>query len=118
MRLPFRARPQAFAAAMAVVFAVSGAAVAGSLHKERAYSDSYGNLVIHSPAGYKRIVVGQGWRAGEYEPYQEPEVLSYHKPHPYPHFVHCNQPPVLLKGRSYMYGLADGELPAPAGLCR
>lgn len=30
----------------------------------------------------------------------------------------CWKPPVLLKGRSYMYGLEDGELPDLPGGCR
>lgn len=29
------------------------------------YADSFGNLVINSATGYKRIVVGQGYRAAE-----------------------------------------------------
>ena len=32
---------------------------------DHVYADSFGNLVIHSPAGYKRIIVGEGHLAKE-----------------------------------------------------
>ena len=85
----------------------------GSLH-DRIYADSFGNLIVHSRSGYKRIVVGQGHLARELAAYEgagsgdgvvyldgDDEAVPYE----------CWKPAVLLKGRSYMYGLEDGELP-------
>lgn len=82
---------------------------------ERVYDDSYGNLVIISPSGYKRIVVGMGHLAAELERNRAPEVVYLDRsgragPH-------CHTPPVLWKGRSYMYGLAEGEIPTPPRIC-
>lgn len=86
----------------------------GGPHHDRIYADSFGNLVVHSRSGYKRIVVGRGHLAQELAEYERPRdhavvyldqagdgVVPYE----------CWRPAVLLKGRSYMYGLEDGELP-------
>lgn len=88
---------------------------AGPKAGERVYDDSYGNLVIISPAGYKRIVVGMGHLAAELERDRAPEVVYLDR-----HGgtgVHCQTPPVFWKGRSYMYGLAEGEIPTPPRIC-
>ena len=45
--------------ALSGLLLVSTGAEAGRIG-EVSYSDSFGNLVIISPSGYKRIVVGQG----------------------------------------------------------
>jgi hypothetical protein len=97
------------------VLAAPAYAGSGPNH-DRVYADSFGNLVIHSRSGYKRIVVGQGHLAGELVAYEQggrsddvvylgndddDEAVPYE----------CWKPAVLLKGRSYMYGLEDGELP-------
>lgn len=87
----------------------------GASAGERVYDDSYGNLVIISPSGYKRIVVGMGHLAAELERNRAPEVVYLDRsgragPH-------CHTPPVLWKGRSYMYGLAEGEIPTPPRIC-
>lgn len=87
---------------------------AGGGH-DRIYADSFGNLVVHSRSGYKRIVVGQGHLARELAAYEgggSPDGVVYldnddDEAVPY----ECWKPAVLLKGRSYMYGLEDGELP-------
>ena len=106
---------------MAGAFAVPAHAGGGPYH-DRVYADSFGNLVIHSRTGYKRIVVGKGHLAKELADYQQPgsgdgvvyldedddgEVV----------FRDCWKPAVLLKGRSYMYGLEAGELPDLPGGC-
>ncbi len=94
--------------AMAVACAVP--ASAGSRHHDRVYADSFGNLVIESTAGYKRIVVGEGELAKELAAYigaAEPKVVYADD---YGH-QDCYRPPVFVKGRSYMYGLSDGEMP-------
>lgn len=109
-------------AAGAIGLAVAGTAAAGGRYEERIHADSFGNLVIYSPGGYKRIVVGKGYLAEELAAEQglgDPEVV-YLEEDAYRgrYRLRCNREPVLLHGRSYMYGLPDGVLPAPAGTCR
>ncbi len=85
-------------------------ASAWSRHQDRVYSDSFGNLVIDSAAGYKRILVGEGKLAKELSAYTgagQPEVVYADE---YGHHD-CYRPPVFVRGRSYMYGLSDGEMP-------
>jgi hypothetical protein len=107
----------ALALGMGLALAIAGPADAGGRMKERVYDDSFGNLIIISPAGYKRIVVGMGHIAAEYQAAQRPEIV-YGEGHDRPAYTrHCHQPPVLWKGRGYMYGLADGEIPTPPVVC-
>jgi hypothetical protein len=114
----------AFAAAL-LAGSVSIAA-AGSLYKDQVHADSFGNLVIYSPAGYKRIVVGAGEAASGYRAtgsYYETDAprVAWHggqrlQLRPY---RGCEFGAVLLHGRSYMYGLPDHVVPTPAdALCR
>ena len=42
-------------------------AFAGDPYGERYHADTFGNLIVYSPAGYKRIIVGQGHVLAEYE---------------------------------------------------
>jgi len=76
------------------------------------YADSYGNLVIYSRAGFKRIVVGKGYLADELSEYSrandEPHVVRADEE---PYYRDCYRPPVVVYGRSFMYGLRDGEMP-------
>ena len=101
------------AAALAGLVAASAApAEAGLRHHDRVYADSFGNLVIDSAAGYKRIVVGEGKLAkklSEFTSAGQPDVVYDDADEP--GAPGCYQPPVLVKGRSYMYGLSDGEMP-------
>jgi hypothetical protein len=96
-----------------VAFGLSMPVQAESSYSDRIYADSFGNLVVHSRSGSKRIVVGQGALAQELADYERPHapdlahVDSEDAAVPY----ECWKPAVLLKGRSYMYGLEDGELP-------
>ena len=86
--------------------------LANGRHQDRVYADSFGNLVIDSAAGYKRIVVGEGKLAkklSEYTSAGQPDVVYDDADEP--GAPGCYQPPVLVKGRSYMYGLSDGEMP-------
>ncbi|PZO75573.1 MAG: hypothetical protein DI629_17095 [Mesorhizobium amorphae] len=95
--------------------------------RDHVEADSYGNLVVSSRAGYKRIVVGQGHLAGELREYNRQgeakvvygtnEDATYRDDAGNIQYRDCYRPPVLVHGRSYMYGLADGELPIPAGTC-
>lgn len=108
------------ALAAGAIFGGSSGASAGERLRDRIYADSYGNLVIYSRAGYKRIIVGQGHLAEELAGYSdagdEPSVITADGDDG-GYWRDCYRPPVLIKGRSYMYGLADGELPQPAGSC-
>jgi hypothetical protein len=102
-------------------------ASAGSLYEEQVYADSYGNLIIHMPSGAKRILVGQGHRALDYSGYRyEGPAVVYLEDDTYVmretadarHVRRCNRQPVLLHGRSHMYGLPENVIPVPAGICR
>ena len=101
------------ALACATVVAFGSQASADSRVRDRVYADSFGNLIIHSAAGYKRIVIGEGHLAkelGAYTGSDEPAVIEYQPGR----VVVRDCPAVLLKGRSYMYGLPDHVVPQPA----
>ncbi|AZO10662.1 MULTISPECIES: hypothetical protein [unclassified Mesorhizobium] len=96
----------------ACAIAVAVPAEAGLRHHDRVYADSFGNLVIDSAAGYKRIIVGEGKLAKEMSGYTggaQPGVIYDESDDAWA--PGCYQPPVFVKGRSYMYGLSDGEMP-------
>jgi hypothetical protein len=101
----------AFALAAAAAFTVP--AHAWERPHDHVYADSFGNLVIDSAAGYKRILVGEGANAkklAEYTGAGQPTV-EYLDPTSDRIYRDCYRPPVFVKGRSYMYGLSDGEMP-------
>ena len=105
-------------AALAVVAVLSTAATAGdSRYRDKVYADSFGNLVIHSAAGYKRIIVGQGHLAEELRDFTgsgDPDVVYLDEKTGHAYARRCTGGAVLLKGRAYMYGLPDGVVPEPA----
>lgn len=100
--------------------AFAGSAAAGGYH-DRVHADSFGNLIIYSPAGYKRIVVGQGHLAQDLADYTRggvPDVV-YLEPAREDRVVRrCRSQGVLLHGRSYMYGLPDNVVPVLEHPCR
>jgi hypothetical protein len=99
-------------AAGLIAFGLSTPVQAESSYGDRIYADSFGNLVVHSRSGSKRIVVGQGALARELADYERPQdrnIAYADSAESVPY--ECWKPAVLLKGRSYMYGLEDGELP-------
>lgn len=102
-------------AAGVLIAGLSVPAGAQGQYTDRVYADSFGNLVVHSRSGYKRIVVGKGYMAKELAAYESPNApdgvvyLNENEDESMPY--ECWRPAVLLKGRSYMYGLEDGELP-------
>ena len=103
-----------------VAVALAAPAGAGGLYREHAYADSFGNLVVYSPAGYKRIVVGKGYmaeRLASAEDLDGPHVIRLHKAPGAYAYVHRGECAVLLHGRSYMYGLPDNVVPVPAKDC-
>ena len=118
------------AAAMSAAAAIATAGPAAAWERDRAYADSFGNLVIESAAGYKRILVGEGREASRLSGYlaagQENDV-AYTDDAGYVEDTSgdevavsegCYRPPVLVKGRSYMYGFDQGEIPLQGGPCR
>lgn len=98
----------------------SAPASAAERHRDYIYADTYGNLVIYSSAGYKRIIVGKGHLAGELQDYTDsgdaPNVVRAGEDE-YARRADCYRPPVMVRGNSFMYGLTDGEIPEPAGSC-
>jgi len=105
------------AAVMAVaICSVPSAAFATSRLKERVYDDSFGNLIVISPSGYKRIVVGMGHIAAELEAERRASAGFAYGTAKSPR--RCHIPAVLWQGRSQMYGLQDGEIPTPPVVCR
>lgn len=108
------------AAALAAAMAMP--ATAGGLTGERVYADAYGNLVIHSRTGYKRILVGRGYMAEDYADLgiESPRVayLERRNGELYVRRARPCSEGVLVKGRSYMYGLPDGALPVLTAPCR
>jgi hypothetical protein len=88
------------------------AALPAAAH-EHVYADAFGNLVIESSAGYKRIIVGQGERAREVE-----DAIGAR----YPEVIYSDAAPVrycpgvrVYKGRSYMYGVPRNVTPVLSG---
>ncbi|RUM98429.1 hypothetical protein EET67_07280 [Pseudaminobacter arsenicus] len=103
--------------ALAAGFAI-GLAAPATAGGDRVYADSFGNLVINSGAGYKRIIVGQGQQARELSRYMrdhDPRVVYLDEAEK---TAGCFRPPVLVKGRSYMYGFDQGVIPLRGGPCR
>lgn len=104
--------------AVGMMVLAAGTASAWSRYRDHIYADSFGNLVIQSPSGYKRIIVGQGHLAKELSSYEgagdsDPDVvyLDGNRDGYRSSYRDCYRPPYLFKGRSYMYGLPDGMLP-------
>ena len=88
--------------------------LANGRHQDRVYADSFGNLVIDSAAGYKRIIVGEGKLAKQLSDYTsagQPKVIYQNESDEISGYSDCYRPPVFVKGRSYMYGLSEGEMP-------
>jgi hypothetical protein len=110
-------RASAAAVAAGMIVLSIGVAPAWSRYRDHIYADSFGNLVIQSPSGYKRIIVGQGHLAKELSSYEgagqtDSDVVYLDNDRDgYRSSGDCYRPPYLFKGRDYMYGLPDGVLP-------
>lgn len=91
--------------------AITGQASADSRYRDHVYADSFGNLVIYSAAGYKRIVVGEGHLAKQLGAYTSGSDVAYLDEDG---GASRDCPAAVLKGRSYMYGLPDGVVPEPS----
>ncbi|MCT8999311.1 hypothetical protein [Chelativorans intermedius] len=104
---------------LAAIALFAWAAVPAFAGGEISYSDSFGNLVVHSPGGYKRIVVGRGHLAAGPRA-QGPKVVYLEERDGALYLRErrrCRHG-VRLHGRSYMYGLPENVLPVPAASCR
>ena len=105
--------------AMSAALAIMTAAPAAAWDPDRVYADSFGNLVVESAAGYKRIIVGEGQHAKELADFtrsHEPRIVYADGKDEV--VIDCYRPPALVKGRSYMYGFDQGEIPFQGGECR
>jgi len=105
------------AVSTACLVAFAAPALAYELDGESYHADSFGNLVVYSPAGYKRIIVGKGHVLDEYRQAQrtsDPDVVYYRDDRRERYQRRCRYEPGMFKGRSYMYGLPDGVVPSPA----
>lgn len=120
---------------LAVLLAAGAPAMAGSPGARGpgdalVYADPFGNLVIHSHAGYKRIVVGKGHLADElgagdtHKPtivYGRPKTAYLEKRadgHLYLRKDDDCRYGARLHGRSHMYGLPRNVVPVPVVTCR
>lgn len=105
----------AMLAAAAALSTFATAASADPRYREQVHADSFGNLVVYAPGGYKRIVVDKGYLAGELAAYGRPQAhedapkLVSERP--------CRRLPVRAFGRSYMYGLPDHVVPVFESPC-
>ncbi|MGO4835504.1 hypothetical protein AB4144_24955 [Rhizobiaceae sp. 2RAB30] len=90
---------------------VAGQSLADTRYRNQVYADSFGNLVIYSPSGYKRIIVGEGHMAKRVAANLGSTQTA---PGPDAAWAGWDCPTVLVKGRSYMYGLPDDVVPSPS----
>lgn len=125
-----RPLPTATGIALALGLTLPAPAAAQGANSVRVYADSFGNLIFDRTGGPKRIVVGQGGSARQYANYSGPRNTGpgnagpaapdtgnpgqqAEGPGPY-----CYSPPVLVWGRSHMYGFHQGVIPQLGMVCR
>lgn len=88
---------------------------------DHVHADSFGNLIVIAPSGYKRIIVGQGHQAAELQGYTGSNVGGALDLGPEPFADEAlmeSCPAILVKGRSYMYGFDEGVIPLSSKRCR
>jgi len=111
------------AAAILATTASITSAGAGSVSGDLVHADSFGNLVIYGSSGYKRIVVGAGHLAPRFDRgstccgVADPDVVYLDERGQGAPRVTCSREPVVLHGRSYMYGLPQGAVVVPVRTC-
>lgn len=122
IRFPSSPRLAARAVLASALIALAAPALAGSFHYpgDRVHADKYGNLVIHSTAGYKRILIGQGHLLNEQAAVRDEPRIVYLEDEPYRvrNVYRCIRQPAIVHGRSYMYGLPDNVVPVIVGPCK
>jgi hypothetical protein len=74
-------------------------------------------LIVHSPSGYKRIVVGEGHMAKRLSESTRPSQPRTAYLDQLEEPSRCYSPPFLWKGRGRMYGLPDHVVPTPPVYC-
>jgi hypothetical protein len=99
-----------------LALAIVATAATGAVAQDFAYADSYGNLVVEGASGYKRILVGRGKDAERVNKFLDRGQAQQPTEFILPRririgFADCYRPGVFVQGRSYMYGLSDGEMP-------
>jgi hypothetical protein len=92
-------------AAFALAFVAAAPAVANNEIRS-VEADAYGNAVIRTVGGAKIIAVGQAALAADFAANRsaEPTVIGVEPV--------CREIGIILKGRSHMYGVSDGD-PVP-----
>lgn len=118
-------------AVLAFALGISAASASDSLYQDQVSADSFGNLVIHSAAGYKRIVVGAGELAAKLHDFGSGRdatpgrneldegrgagggPLGYAEPG----YPDCLRGAAVVHGRSYMYGVPANVAPVIEGAC-
>ena len=103
------------ASVVAALAALLGPASANG--RDYVYADSFGNLVIESAAGYKRILVGAGHDIDRIMDYERGPGPAPSASAEQPGDQECYRPAVLVKGRSYMYGFDQGVIPTLGAPC-
>ena len=98
------ARVLAILAVGMMVFS-AGAAPAWSRYRDHIYADSFGNLVIHLA---KEL---SSYEGASSDPDPDVVYLDDNQDGDRSSYRDCYRPPYVFKGRSYMYGLADGVVP-------
>jgi hypothetical protein len=85
-----------------LAFALPGAFMAAHATEIRSVTaDEYGNAIIRTAGGAKIIAVGQADLA-----------TSFAEADAVPAATNCREVGIILRGRSYMYGVSDGD-PVP-----
>lgn len=128
-------RLRSIACALPLAVAAFFVAATASQAHQRVYADAYGNLIIHNPSGYKQIIVGKGHLADEVrDEIGEPEIIYHHRRYGGGYVersanrgedrmhradgASCIPYGVVLKGRSFMYGINRGEAAYVNKYCR
>jgi hypothetical protein len=90
-----------FTASCMAVSVILGSSAAGATGNDirSITADPYGNGVIITSGGAKIIAVGRGDLADGFEP---PAIIT----------ENCREIGIVLKGRSFMYGVSEGD-PVP-----
>lgn len=108
------------AVALAIALGLPATAGAQMRGLDRVYADPFGNLVISGATGYKRIVVGEGRSVRQLPKPTIPSGpdVSQLGPQGEGAAPFCYSPPMLVWGRSYMYGFHEGPIPQLGRVCR
>ncbi|MCV0394495.1 MAG: hypothetical protein K5872_15345 [Rhizobiaceae bacterium] len=106
-------------AIIAAAAALSSATLAAAdpRYRDQVHADSFGNLVIYAPGGYKRIVVDKGYLAEELATYGLPAAAHGESTRPSVVYRKPCRLPASVRGRSFMYGLPEGVVPIISRPC-